>query len=321
MRNKRRTPTGLIYICSAGHSGSTLLDLLLGTHTRIESLGEITHLPKNLALNTKCCCGTPIRQCEVWRSVVRELETRLGIDMGSDPYSLDLGFIRASVVIDKNQQTKSKVMQRKIAYAIRYIELLLGLSPGPITRRLLFTGVKNKRILYDAVAEKRNVDWVVDSSKHYLEAVNQYQHDPENTRVILLIRDGRAVYYSGIKHGFSAKDSLGAWKDTYQRALPLIEKHIQKDHLMKVRYEDLASDTSSVLRAICSEIGLPFEPEMLDFRENTSHIANGNNMRFAASSEIKLDTAWQQHLVGSDLEYFYSSAGELNKKLGYSGSR
>lgn len=316
MKDNRRTPTGLIYICSAGHSGSTLLDLLLGAHTRIESLGEISHLPKNLSLNTDCCCGVPIKQCGVWKSVIRSLNTRLGIDIESNPYSLDLGFIRASVVIDKKQQTKWKALQRKFAFAIRYVELFYGLSAGVISQRLLLTGVKNKRVLYDVVAETTNVDWIVDSSKHYLEAVNQYKNDPENTRVILLVRDGRAVYYSGIKHGFSRKTSLSAWRNTYKRALPLIEKHIPKKHLIKIRYEDLASDTGAVLQTICSEVALDFEPGMLNFRDNTSHITNGNNMRFA-SSDIKLDTAWQQNLVGADLDYFISRARHLNGKLGY----
>lgn len=317
MKNDRRSPTGLIFICSAGHSGSTLLDLLLGAHSRIESLGEITQLPKNLALNTECCCGTPIRQCSVWQTVVGKLNQRLGIDIDLDPYSLNLGFIQASVVIDRNQQTKWKVMQRKAAFAARYFELLYNLPVGILTNRLLLDGVKNKRALYDVVAETTNVDWIVDSSKHYLEAINLYKNDPENTRVILLVRDGRAVYYSGIKHGFSRKVSLDAWKNTYKRALPLIEKYVPKEHVMKVRYEDLASDTKLVLQSICNEVGLGFEPEMLNFHKNTSHITNGNNMRFASSPDIKLDMAWQQKLVGANLEYFNDNARYLNEKLGY----
>ena len=317
MENNRRQPPGLIYICSAGHSGSTLFDLLLGAHSRIESLGEITQLPKNLALNTKCCCGRLITQCSVWQPVIEKLNNRLGINIETNPYSLNLGFIRASVVIDREQQTKWRGLVRKFAFAVRYAELFVGVSAGDISKRLLLEAVKNKRFLYDAVAETTNVDWVVDSSKHYLEAVNQYKTDPENTRVILLVRDGRAVYYSGIKHGFSRSAALDAWKNTYKRALPLLEKHIYKEHLLKVRYEDLASDTSAILQKICSAVGLEFESEMLNFRDSISHITNGNNMRFASTSEIKVDAAWQRKLNKDDLDYFNKNAGYLNEKLGY----
>lgn len=316
--NIRRSPTGLLFICSAGHSGSTLLDVLLGGHSRIESLGEITQLPKNLALNTDCCCGTPIRQCSFWQAVLRKLDQQLAIDTETDPYALNLGFIQASVVVDKNQQTRWRVMQRKIAFAARYLQLFYGVPASLITDRLLRPGINNKRILYDAVAEQANADWVVDSSKHYLEAVDLYKNDPGNTRVVLLFRDGRAVYYSGRKRGFSRKVSLGAWKNTYQRALPLLGKHVSEDHLIKVRYEDLATDTTKVLQTICGKIGLEFEPRMLNFHKNTSHITNGNNMRFATSSEIKLDTAWQRQLRGDELEYFDNCARDLNEKLGYS---
>ena len=50
------------FICSAGHAGSTLLDLLLGANSAAVSLGEITHLPKNLALNTPCTCVVTARR-------------------------------------------------------------------------------------------------------------------------------------------------------------------------------------------------------------------------------------------------------------------
>src|SRR5690606_236057 len=39
-----------VFICSAGHSGSTLLDMLLGTHSRAESLGELVNLPLDIEL-------------------------------------------------------------------------------------------------------------------------------------------------------------------------------------------------------------------------------------------------------------------------------
>ena len=40
-----------IFICSAGHSGSTLLDMLIGSHGQCESLGEVVLLPMEFALN------------------------------------------------------------------------------------------------------------------------------------------------------------------------------------------------------------------------------------------------------------------------------
>ncbi len=54
----------LIYIASNGRSGSTLLDLLLGTHSNIWILGEFQNLPWELIEPRQTCgCGTAVEHC------------------------------------------------------------------------------------------------------------------------------------------------------------------------------------------------------------------------------------------------------------------
>jgi hypothetical protein len=101
-----------IYICSADHSGSTLLDLLLGSHPRAAPLGEISQLPKNIALNTPCTCGTAVRLCLVWRDVLCLMGEHLGTDLMRDPYALNLGYPKASVVIDTAHQNSAYLIRR-----------------------------------------------------------------------------------------------------------------------------------------------------------------------------------------------------------------
>ena len=88
-----------VYICSAGHSGSTLLDMLIGSHSKIESLGEITHLPKNIALDTVCGCGIPVRKCSFWKKTLDQVEAKTDINVLNNPYDFDLGYIAAKVVV------------------------------------------------------------------------------------------------------------------------------------------------------------------------------------------------------------------------------
>ena len=90
--------TKYLYICSHRHSGSTLLDLFLGAHSKIESLGEIDFLPQDLALNDPCSCGSSIRDCQVWREVIERLSAKLGVDIRANPYVLHLGYPKASGV-------------------------------------------------------------------------------------------------------------------------------------------------------------------------------------------------------------------------------
>ena len=57
------------YICSAARSGSTLLDVLLGNHSRVASLGEFSFLSKAIALNQTCSCGESIHKCPAWSKI------------------------------------------------------------------------------------------------------------------------------------------------------------------------------------------------------------------------------------------------------------
>ena len=68
----------LIYIASPGHSGSTLLDLLLNAHSKIVSGGELKRFQPFIGdLKRRCTCGiTPILACPFWAAVAAELEAR-----------------------------------------------------------------------------------------------------------------------------------------------------------------------------------------------------------------------------------------------------
>lgn len=306
------------FICSAAHSGSTLLDLLLGSHPEAVSLGEITHLPKNLALNTACTCGAPARDCRVWARILDAVEQIPAFrSLRQDPYVLNLGLIKASDVIDRRQQTAARMAYRKVAYSLCYANLRWGVPIGTIYEQALGAPARNKLLLFDAVAKVLAKRLVVDSSKHYLEAVSLYRSAPSDVRVILLVRDGRGVYYSALKRGRSYSAAVNAWEQTYRRALPILERHVHRTHLLKVRYEDLAEAPERELRRLCSFLGVTYDAEMLEFAAKEHHILNGNNMRFNPDGQIRPDLSWRQHLSPVDLSYFYARAGRLNRLLGY----
>jgi hypothetical protein len=71
----------VVYIASLGHSGSTLLDLLLGGHPRFIGLGEIGDViapigrdqPRNE--NPLCSCGQTAAECPFWSVVAHRIAT------------------------------------------------------------------------------------------------------------------------------------------------------------------------------------------------------------------------------------------------------
>jgi hypothetical protein len=178
-------------------------------------------------------------------------------------------------------------------------------------------GARNKHELYRTVASVSSKSLMIDSSKHYLDAISVYRAAPKRTKILLLVRDGRAVFYSGLKRGKAREAALDSWLRSYTRALPLLESQIEPCDLLRVSYENLAADPASELRRICEFVGVAFDAQMLDFRSRVHHVLAGNDMRLDDSSAIRVDSAWRDRLTRDDLEYFERRAGTLNRALGY----
>lgn len=298
--------TEAVYILSAGRSGSTLLNMLLGSHPEALAVGELTHLPKNLALNTECSCGEAVRNCGVWRPVAE----RMGAI--ADPYHMDLGFISASRVIDHKKLTRAYRIQWKLHRALMYVAWHSRL---PVKSPRFLSTIETTLALYDTLREVTGARVIVDASKDYLKGIGIYK--ASNAKVILLTRDGRASFYSRLKSGFSRQRSLAAWRNYYENALPLIEKHISDGRMVQLRYEDLAADPARELARLCSFIGIEYHASMLDFRNVVHHVVNGNRMRTGSVSRIQPDLAWRAELSARDRAYFDQHAGALNASFGY----
>jgi hypothetical protein len=309
-----------LYVCSAGRSGSTLLDLLMGSHHDCFSLGEIEHLPKNMSLDTPCSCGEPARSCPFWRQVAERILSVTGVDWYRTPYQFNLGLYKASNVLDRRHQTRAYLSKYRLILGMKWFEYAVGIRLPYHTRitRSFDIGVQNTARLFDAVREVSGRPVLLDSSKEYRKAIGLYRERPDETRLLILTRDGRGVFNSKRRDGFSLRSSIFPWIKYYRNALPLIEKQVPAQHRMRLRYEDLARDATGTLKAVCDFVGLEFDPAMLRFREAEHHILNGNDMRLGTGNEVRLDERWRTQLTSRDLAIFKSLGGErMNRRLGY----
>ena len=307
-----------VYIMSAGHSGSTLLDLLLGSHSQIISLGEISHLPKNIALNNFCSCGKTIKSCPFWNIVINQIIKATGINLFTHPYKFHLGLINPSIIKDKKHRCFFYRIQRKFCMSINFIGLYYNLHLLKMTFNNIASHPKNNFLLYDKVLEMTNSKVIIDSTKIYQKGIDLYNYAPSNVRIILLSRDGRGVMYSNLKRSLcSRRKALKGWLNYYKHAQMLIYKHIYPEHIHTITYENLVQYPIQSLTSICKFLNLDFEKSMLDFTSNQNHITNGNEMRFVRSSELKLDISWKNGLSKSDLEYFAKYGLYMNRALGH----
>lgn len=66
MRNKK---IKVIYIAGNGHSGSTLLDIIIGTSPGIFSAGELTFITRDSIFEEYCSCSEKISDCNLWKNI------------------------------------------------------------------------------------------------------------------------------------------------------------------------------------------------------------------------------------------------------------
>lgn len=307
-----------IYICAAGHSGSTLLDLLLGSHSSVESLGEIFQLPKNISLNSLCSCGEPVRSCIFWTQALNCLKNRCGADIVAKPYEFNLGYINPKVVKDSLHTRPGYRLKTKYFHALHLLQRSYGIDVLKYGLKPVYATISNAWRLYAVIAKVSGNRLLVDSSKASLRAIESYLMRPAEVKILLLTRDGRGVLFSQLKKQFPREKSILGWKKYYERSLKLLEKFVPSERRLHVKYEELVRHPRVELRRICTFLGIDFENAMLDFTAHPHHITNGNNMRFCQSSEIRGDFEWQTGLSAGDLLEFDRLAGDLNRRLGYS---
>jgi len=70
----------VVYVAGVGHSGSTLLDLLLSSHPAVASVGEAAGLRRNPG--ARCACGAPDRSaCAFWQKVEQRVRDAVGVPL------------------------------------------------------------------------------------------------------------------------------------------------------------------------------------------------------------------------------------------------
>lgn len=309
----------IIYVCSAARCGSTVTDMLLGSHQRIASLGEANFLSKAVRLRLPCTCGALVQDCSRWSAVFKALKSSTGVDLVADPYAWPLWHARARVVVDHEYQNAAF----EARFRARQLWLMArAFFPAAWATRLplpppLGAAIENKFSLCDAIADRWDRDVIVDSSKNPFEAIELARRRPDRTLIVLLTRDGRGVYLSKRSSGFSREQSVAPWVTYYRRTLPLLQQHVRPSNLLIWRYEDVASEPERFSREICERTGLTFDSGMLALESDDRHMVGGNDTRFSPSRGVRLDERWRRELQGDELSFFQQRGGRMNEALGY----
>lgn len=306
--------TDVLYIAGHGYSGSTLLTFLLDAHPQIATIGELG-IAEQAKIHTTpeqylCSCQAPVRECEFWRRVSREMGER---GHPFDVWDSDLDFRArgggiSDVILRAVQrgpvlETARSIGVRVVPGARRELSRILSRIE---TLAEIVTGIKGSRIF-------------LDSSKRPERAVFMRRIPNFDMRVIHLVRDGRAVSWSNMKNlGVGVEAAADSWVAD-NRAAEQARRYFPKDRWMTLRYEDLCADPAGTLSRIYSFSGLPpgipgnGVPE---FRGGEHHVI-GNRMRLSSTSEIRIDDRWKTALKPEQMAVVESRVGQLNRSYGY----
>ncbi len=285
IENNKKIP--VIMIVGDGHSGSTLLDLILDSHSKIVGVGELSHYSKYL--NSKkgvCSCGSRIVDCSFWQDVFD------GID-----YSKFQRFYRPTVQFLLNIKKDFYIGSSK-----KIINILENIR--------IMEKVYSRILIYS----KKKI--IVDSSKSF-DRAEALIHHSNNLDILLvhLVRDGRGVTYSNIRIGRSPIFFIKKW-GLVNLKIEIIKKRNNNIKKIFILYEDFVENPKIVLEYILNQVDLHFEDGMLNFRDKVHHQPSGNlNLRITTknkSSRIEKDKKWEKEMSIKDKIVFNFLFGWLN---------
>jgi hypothetical protein len=223
------TPSGpkarYIYIASRGHSGSTLLELVLGGHRELVAAGEVEKLSLQLARETfpypgMCSCGRRPLDCERWRAVIDAVRVQRGVDIVREPFAFRVSDVGKEE--DYGRRAPAHWLLNASTRAARYAAYTRGgeLLGMPGLLRFSRRWVENRLLVADAILAVTGASAVIDNSKDPLGMRDVVSFGPDEARVLFLTRDPRACVYSTLRLGMrTAEGAARDWVDVNETIL------------------------------------------------------------------------------------------------------
>lgn len=277
-------PDGIpvIYIVGTGHSGSTLLDLILGSHTRIESVGELVTFNDYFAAGGPlaharrgCTCGRHVEHCPYWERV----RGSLGADFGRGTHL---------------------PMRDGEGFAARNTALL-----GAIL------AASGKSMVCDSSKDVRRLASLLRSDRFDCRVI----HLVRDGRAVAYSYERLARAGTPDPVPWDCYDSaLRGWAELNER---IVGELTGRADVLRVRYEDLAADPGTEMVRVLDWLGLPFEPDQLCFWQFTHHNLCGNRMRMRPRPEIKQDDEYLRTLNPQQWERATVLVSEALRDFGY----
>jgi hypothetical protein len=173
-----------------------------------------------------------------------------------------------------------------------------------------------------AYQKKRGKKYIGEKTPHHILHIEEIFRIFPQSKVLLLIRDPRAVVASLLKTDFSPKSTADCsmqWLTL--NASGLHYSQIYPQNIFPIKYENLVSCPKDTLLAICHFLQIPFNNSMLDY-----HLQPHLDLNFSVepwkigvTHTLYSDSIlrWQQELKATDIQSIETRCGTLMRLWGY----
>jgi hypothetical protein len=311
-------PINLIYIVSLGHSGSTILDLILGALPEIESVGELSQLEDIISGKRGspiCTCGKMFSECEYWKEILSNYCEKIKKKTGNERGCLDfgrsienIGFLNKIKIYHEFELNSKKATKDFKQLMLKYY------------------------YLYIEIKKYSNKKYLVDSSKNPFLCYLLYKSPLFKVKIIYLFRDLRGNIESlKRKSHFQGKGKVMYYENflkTYFFVLKgymhnkFMLKRINSAYTIKIRYKEMCLEPKKTLNRICSFLGTQYAPEILDeksqmfFGKKINHNIGGNRVRRGNIEKILYMKKWPDKLNFIEKVIFNLFGGGIFNKIG-----
>jgi hypothetical protein len=174
--------------------------------------------------------------------------------------------------------------------------------------------ILQNQALIEIICFLQQADTFLDDSKDPIRLKFLLETGLWDIRAIRLIRDGRGVTNSYMRHNNTTMPQAAQeWVHTQQEC-DRMASNLDANRCLSIHYETLCLEPEKILTAIYVFLGLPQKNNAISSR--IKHIL-GNQMRLGSLQDIRLDEKWKTTLSVNDLEVFANLAGKLNFLHGY----
>ena len=338
-----KAPVKVLKITGLGRSGSTILDVVLGNHPQIESVGEAANLIRTgwvggeslRGIGRKrlrrplCTCGkrldvpevedAPEEACPFWSRVRREWVERV------DPRDDIEGYPRLQIDFE--------LKRRWSRYGLDPLPRLLYERRGLSARFSSYARLT--RAFYESVRAASGKRVIADSGKSPVRTFALSMVPGIDLYAVHLVRDGRGVIASlkkTLKKDVQAgimwdHEGRPMWKTAVRwTVLNLVSEwvcaRLGPGRAMRLRYEDFVADPEAALGRIGSLVGL----DLADVADAASsgeplrvgHNIGGNRTKKSGYVTLRPDAReWEGTLSPSEQRLAWALLGWLMRRYGY----